>query len=149
MPNKSRSQYWIYGMMAVLLCTATNTVKAQETIDTPALMVELNTAQTLDGACRLSFLIKNEHPSDIKSVVYETVLFNADGSVNQLTLFDFGLLPSSRPRVRQFDVQGVVCSDLGQLLINDANNCESTDLDPSICVSTLDLRSRTEIEVLG
>lgn len=149
MGGGSKSLFWIYGMAAVFSCTAAFSVKAQSTLEEPALLVELNTAQTVDGACRLSFLIVNEHPSDIASVVYETVLFNADGSVNQLTLFDFGALPSNRPRVRQFEVPGVVCTDLGQLLINGASSCEAGELGNGLCASSLQISSQTEIEVLG
>lgn len=136
-------------MAAVLSCTVAFSAKAQDAVEDPALLVELNTAQTVEGACRLSFLIVNEHVSEIASVVYETVLFNADGSVNRLTLFDFGSLPSNRPRVRQFEVPGVACADLGQLLINGASSCEAGELGNSICGSSLQISSRNEIEVLG
>lgn len=130
----------------LLACVATN-VAAQEGIVDPNLIVELNTAETMDAACRLSFMVTNEHPQDIEAVVFETVLFNADGSVNRLTLFDFGALPSNRPRIRQFDVPGLGCDGLGRLLINGAVTCEAHDA--GLCVNTLDLRTRTQIEVLG
>jgi len=130
----------------LLTCVATN-VAAQESVSDPRLIVELNTAQSTETACRLSFMVTNEHPEEIASAVFETVLFNADGSVNELTLFDFGSLPSNRPRIRQFDVPGLACGDLGSLLINGATTCDATD--SSMCANTLELKTRTEIEVLG
>jgi len=140
--------YYIYRIQAAILlaCVATS-VLAQEEAPDPKLIVELNTAESLDSACRLSFMITNEHPEAIDAAVFETVLFNADGSVNQLTLFDFGALPSNRPRIRQFDVPGQGCDGLGRLLINGAVTCEAGDA--NLCVDTLELRTRTEIEVLG
>ena len=113
----------------LLTCVATN-VAAQESVSDPRLIVELNTAQSTETACRLSFMVTNEHPEEIASAVFETVLFNADGSVN-----------------RQFDVPGLACGDLGSLLINGATTCDATD--SSMCVNTLELKTRTEIEVLG
>lgn len=132
---------------ALLLTCAATSVVAQDTITDPKLIVELNTAQTLEGACRLSFMVTNEHPIEITGAVFETVLFKADGSVDQLTLFDFGSLPSNRPRIRQFDVPSLGCDGLGSLLINGATTCEADD--PNLCVQSLQLKTRTEIEVLG
>ncbi len=132
---------------AVLLACVATSVAAQEDAVDPKLIVELNTAETMDTACRLSFMVTNEHPQDIEAVVFETVLFNVDGSVNQLTLFDFGALPSNRPRIRQFDVPGLGCDGLGRLLINGAVTCEAPDA--GLCINTLELRTRTQIEVLG
>lgn len=122
-------------------------VEAQE--NEPALLIELNTAKTIGGACRLSFLIQNELPEDITKAVFETVLFDGAGAVNQLTLFDFGVLPSQRPRVRQFDVAGLACEDLGSILINGATACEAGNLPSDVCGQSLELNSRTDTKVIG
>ncbi len=135
-------------MLAYLL-TASLALSQETDLSTPTLRVELNAAETANGACRLSFLIRNEHAADISSAIYETVLFDAAGAVHQLTLFDFGALPSRRPRVRQFEVQGVACDGLGSILINGITRCEAGELGSEICAGTLVLNSRTEIEMLG
>ena len=96
---------------------------------------------------RISFLIQNGHDSDIARAVYEAVLFDTEGRVDRMTLFDFGNLPAARPRVRQFLVPGLVCSDLGRLLINGAETCEAAS--PGACTQDLHLRSRTEVEIIG
>jgi len=141
-------QLFTYVHLALIAAMLGTPALAQEEASKPALMVELNTAQTTQGGCRLSFLIQNEHAAEI-SVVFETVLFTAEGGVNQLTLFDFGALPSNRPRVRQFDVPGVTCEGLGSILINGATSCEAGDLGPAICTDSLMLKTRTSIEMLG
>lgn len=137
------------GLLAPMIILVGSAAAAQEAAAEPALIVELNAAETTTDACRLSFLIRNEHAEDISGVIYETVLFGADGGVQQLTLFDFGALPSGRPRVRQFEVTGLGCADLGSILINGATTCDAGSLDPAICDTTLNLRSRTDIAVLG
>lgn len=138
-------------MLHKTLCLAfcAISVAAQAAAEDGVLRVELNTAETTDTACRLSFLIENTHGTDITQAVYETVLFNADGAVNQLTLFDFGTLPTGRPRVRQFEVPGLACTDLSRLLINGASTCEAGELGADICTTTLSLSSRTSIALLG
>ena len=62
--------------------------------------IELNAVAPVDAACRMSFLIQNGHASDIRQAVFEAVLFDDQGRVERLTLFDFGELPAARPRVR-------------------------------------------------
>jgi len=39
--------------------------------------------------CRLTFLITNEPPAPLAKAVYKTLLSVCEGTVNQLTLFDF------------------------------------------------------------
>ncbi len=120
---------------------------AQETDIAGRLSVELNAAQTLDGACTLSFLITNGFETPIEQVVFEAVLFDANGQVDRLTLFDFGALPPARPRVRQFVLPQVECEGLSRILFNGANTCRGVD--PALCETGLLPSSRTGIEVLG
>ncbi|WP_136441476.1 hypothetical protein [Pacificoceanicola onchidii] len=111
--------------------------------------IELNALETVEDACRISFLIQNGHDTDISKAVYETVLFDTDGRVERLTLFDFGELPSARLRVRQFVVPGLPCTSLGRLLINGAQTCSGEGLPDGACTKDLKVSSRTDVEVLG
>lgn len=115
-----------------------------------SIFLELNTAQSQGEACTLTFQIINGFESEIGRLVYETVLFDSAGSVNRLTLFDFGTLPPGRPRVRQFSVPGMACEGLGRILINGAHSCEAEGLEAGACEDGLRLESRVStIEVLG
>ncbi|WP_246252339.1 hypothetical protein [Parasulfitobacter algicola] len=82
-------------------------------------------------------------------VVYEAVLFDKNGQVNRLTLFDFGSLPSQRPRVRQFAVPQMTCENLGRVLFNGASTCVGDGLDETLCDNGFLPSSRIDIEVLG
>ncbi|GGF55248.1 hypothetical protein SAMN05216376_10136 [Mameliella alba] len=132
------------------LCALAITLAAPaqaETVQGAHVSLELNALEPVDGACRISFLIQNGHTNDIAQAVYEAVLFDTEGRVDRMTLFDFGDLPAARPRVRQFLVSGLACSDLGRLLINGAETCEADSADA--CTQDLDLRSRTDVEIIG
>lgn len=111
--------------------------------------IELNTADTVEDACRISFLVENGHAARIDQAVYEAVLFDTDGQVERLTLFDFGGLPAARPRVRQFLIPDLDCADLGRVLINGVETCTGENLPKDACTRDLDLRSRTGMELLG
>jgi len=111
--------------------------------------IELNALEAVEDACRVSFVIQNGHDVDIEQAVYEAVLFDTDGRVDRLTLFDFGALPSARPCVRQFVIPGLACTALGRLLINGAETCAGQGVPEGACSEGLDLRTRTDVEVLG
>lgn len=112
-----------------------------------ALSIELNTAETRDGTCTLTFVVRNEHAGPIDKLVFETVLFDTAGAVNRLTLFDFGALPVGLPRVRQFALPQTPCDGLGRVLFNGLNTCDG--LDAKACTTGFQTSTRTGIEVLG
>jgi len=113
------------------------------------LAVELNAAETIEADCKLTFLITNSLDTPLDKAVFETVLFDRNGTVDRLTLFDFGALPIGRPRVRQFVVPQTTCENLGRVLFNGAQTCEGEGIVPDACILNLAPTSRTEIEVLG
>ncbi len=140
---------WIRGALAALGLTALAApALAQEAAD-GQLSVELNAVETVESGCALTFLIQNGHADDIDAVVFETVLFDATGQVDRLTLFDFQALPSRRPRVRQFVVPGLACEGLGRVLFNGAETCTVAGADSPICENALTLSSRTDVEAIG
>jgi hypothetical protein len=131
-----------------LACLSAAPLVAQEDAS-GKLTIELNSVEAQQDNCRMSFVILNGHETDINSAVFEAVLFDVDGRVDRLTLFDFGALPAGRPRVRQFVVPQLACARLGQVLINGAQSCEAESTESELCTRSLDLKSRIEIEVAG
>ncbi|WP_231704009.1 hypothetical protein [Cochlodiniinecator piscidefendens] len=123
--------------------------QAQSPAPGPELFIELNTVSEIENGCRLAFLAQNTLGSDLDALVLETVLFTSDGNVERLTLFDFQDLPQGRPRVRQFDLTGVQCPTLGDVLINGVNQCDGENIDQNACSQNLKLNSNTNHEVLG
>ena len=114
-----------------------------------ALTMDLNAADTIGEACRLTFVLTNGLEADIDRLVYETVLFSDQGRVLLLTLFDFGTLPVGRPRVRQFQVPDTTCDRIGSVLINGTDTCDGTGLAPGLCETALETRSLSGIEIGG
>lgn len=123
---------------------------AQDAAPAPVLSVELNTAETVDTACRLTFLVQNDLGADLGQLALETVILTPDGIVERLTLFDFRDLPAGRPRVRQFDLGGIACDGIGAVLINGTSACAGEGVDPAACGAGLALASRVDgMEILG
>ena len=137
--------------LALLLAgAAPMTAQAQSAGDASSrLFLELNAVQDVGGACRMTFLARNETGTTIDKAVFETVIFDTLGGVVSLSLFDFRDLPADRPRVRQFDLPSMNCSDVGQALTNGANSCTVNGTESEICTNSLSLGSRLAVELLG
>jgi len=113
------------------------------------LQLELNNLQDNDGTCRLSFLAQNKTGTTIEKAVFETVIFDSDGGVANLSLFDFRDLPTGSTRVRQFDLPGRSCDSVGKALINGASSCVVDGAESPICKDALSLSSRLTVELIG
>lgn len=111
--------------------------------------LELNAVQDVESGCRFTFVADNNSGTSIDKAVFETVIFDTEGAVVRLSLFDFRALPEGRPRVRQFDVPGMTCDSIGQTLINGVNSCMVNGAENSVCSDGLQLNSRITIKLIG
>lgn len=102
--------------------------------------IALNRLDKQGEACRLTFVADNAF-APLDALVLETVMFDRAGQVAALTLFDFGTLPQDRRRVRQFDVAGLDCADLAQVLVNGVADCAGGDADAAGCAAALRVSS--------
>ena len=107
--------------------------------------IELNRVDAVQDACRLTFLAENTLGSDLDTLSLETVLIDADGRVERLTLFEFGVLPDGVPRARQFDIPGLACDGLARVLINGVAACSAG----AACAEGLAVSTRTDVEIAG
>ncbi len=98
--------------------------------------LDLNRLDDSGGTCRLTFVADNAL-APLSSMVVETVLFDRAGRVAALMLFDFGALPMERRRVRQFDVAGLACADVTQVLVNGVSACSGDTVDAAACAAAL------------
>ena len=116
--------------------------------DAGGIALDLNRLDPADNACRLTFVADNAL-APLSALALETVLFNQAGRVAALTLFDFGDLPEGSRRVRQFDVAGLACDDVAQVLVNGVASCTGDGVDTTICAQSLDITGSVEgIEVM-
>ena len=122
---------------------------AAEDVEPRTVSLELNTIDTDQGGCRLTFVANTTFEGGIDAAVLEAVLIDTAGTVQLLTLFDFGSLPMGRPRVRQFVVPGQGCDPVGRVLINGFGTCDGPGLTPSVCAGGLRLSSRVDVELIG
>jgi hypothetical protein len=119
--------------LAALCLIAPATGSAADT----AIRVELNTAETVEKRCRLSFVVENKGPA-IKSFRLDLVLFNGDGVIHHRMLTEMGPVRANKTVVRTFSLDGD-CARIGSVLVNDVACTPGT---PDTCLDGLTLESR-------
>lgn len=112
--------------------------------EAPKLSLELNAVAEQDSGCRITFVATNTLGADISALVVEAVIFTPDGLVDRLALLDFQTLPQTRPRVRQFDLPGLACDRIGQVLINAVGTCTATGVEPATCAAAMTVSTRID-----
>ena len=116
----------------------------------PSLALELNAVAEQDSGCRITFVATNTLDADLSALVVEAVIFTPDGLVDRLALLDFQTLPQTRPRVRQFDLPGLACDRIGQVLINAVGTCTGEGVQPESCAAAIAVSSRIDtIQISG
>ena len=116
----------------------------------PSLALELNAVAEQDSGCRITFVATNRLSADLSALVVEAVIFTPDGLVDRLALLDFQTLPQTRPRVRQFDLPGLACDRIGQVLINAVGTCTGEGVQPDSCAAAIAVSSRIDtIQISG
>ncbi|MGD9913649.1 MAG: hypothetical protein AB7S80_06165 [Rhizobiaceae bacterium] len=112
---------------------------------TPALTLELNAAEPSDKGCRLTFVVSNKLGGDLARAAFELALFNRAGVVDRLTVLDFRDMPRGKTKVSRFDLSGVKCADISRVLVNQATECQGTNVEANACMTGLRTETRTPI----
>ena len=101
--------------------------------------LELNTAESADDHCRLTFVIQNKNQQAIETIKLDLVTFNPDGIVQRRMVIDMGPVRADKTTVKTFAVEGG-CNQIGSILVNDVTACSPGE--PSACLDGLSLSSR-------
>ncbi len=136
-------------LLALSPFVGTGPVAAEEPVANGGISLELSAAELRGQSCLLSFVAENTTNDDLAEVVFETVLFGAEGQVALLTLLDFEQLPVGRPRVRQFQFDGLSCDQISRVLINGAEQCQTKVGPTDACTDALRVKSRLNIDMIG
>ena len=103
--------------------------------------VELNSVETAENRCRLTFVIENKGKTAIESLKLDLALFNTDGTVYRRMLVDMAPLRPAKTIVKTFSTEGD-CTQLGSLLVNEVTACQPGE--PAACQDQLSLSSRVK-----
>jgi hypothetical protein len=114
----------------------------------PSIELELNKSETVNGACRITFVAHNALGKPIEALELDLVIFDQSETVVNYAAIDFGALSPDKTRVRQYDMASGSCDDIARILVNDIRLCEFSGEKNSPCLDLLQLRTRTNIDFI-
>ena len=136
-------------ILSALAAMAPVAALAQDAAPAKGLEIELNALAASQKGCLFTFVAGNGLGANVSKVSFEFVIFNDKGTVERLALLDFRDLPAGKSKVRQFDVPGIKCEAVKNLLINDAPVCEGEGLEKSRCMDGIVTRSKAAAGLEG
>jgi len=110
--------------------------------------IQLNTAETLDSTCRVTFVIQNRGDEPVGKLGLDIVMFDPSEGVSGYAAVDFGSMPAGKTVVRQYDIGNGACTTIARILLNDVRTCEIAGAEQSGCLSRLEISSRSEIDFI-
>lgn len=138
------------GVFAALftLTGGTQGVLAQETgaSAVPAsggLTVELNKFEDGDsGGCRAFFLFHNQTGKTFEGFEMSLAILDGRGVIDRLLSIDAAPLPADRTTLKLFEIPGLACNNISQVLLHEIPVCKPQNEDPIDCFPLLTLASK-------
>lgn len=133
------------GLAALAMLAGAGSALAEDAAPQPALAIELNAVQPVEGGCRVTFLATNGLGSPLDRAAVEMALFKTDGAIERIVTLDFKGLAEGKTKVLQFQLTGLDCAALGRVLINDITACEGAAFAADACLPALVTSARPDI----
>jgi hypothetical protein len=126
-------------MMRVRLAIACiATVLAGTAAQAAPVQVELNTVETAENRCRVTFVIENKGKEAIESLKLDLAVFNPQRIVQRRLITELGPVRGAKTIVKTFALDGA-CGEIGSILVNDVTCAPGQ---PEECLTGLELSSR-------
>jgi hypothetical protein len=112
----------------------------------PAVSLELNRAEEVEGACRLYLVVGNGLDVPLDPFTLDMVAFDSDGVIASRLAVDLAPVPPGKTQVRLFDVAGPGCGSLSALLLNEVVACGAGEATGRDCLPLLAVSTRSAID---
>lgn len=132
-------------VIAIALLLFSGTVIAQ----VGGVIVELNKLKQVDNACRAYLVSQNLTDTDFETLLLDVVMFDNHGIVAKRLAVDIAPLPAGKTRLKVFDITGLSCKHIGQLLLNDVLRCKGAKGKRDNCLSLIRVRSRNKVPFIN
>ena len=108
-----------------------------------SLPIELNKLEQRENdACRAYMVFQNKLGEPIAALRLDLILFRTDGIIETRLALDAGRMPAEKTVVKLFDIPGLSCADIGQMLLNSVLQCQTAAGDRDDCISLVETSSR-------
>lgn len=113
----------------------------------PQVSVELNKLEAQGAGCRAFLVVANDGQTELTDLKLDFVLFQPDGVIGRRFIVNLAPLKAQKRSVKQFDLEGTACDQVGSLLINDIIECESPSGMVENCLAGLTVKSLTKVQL--
>lgn len=110
--------------------------------------IELNKFEDQENACRAYMVFRNGTEQTLESFKLDMVMFDQDGLINRRLALDVAPLRADKTSVKLFDIEGLSCSSINQILINDVIECAASGAETPDCVELLETSSRNQTTLI-
>ena len=107
--------------------------------------VELNKLEQMDGACRAYFVLENGSGIAFDSLKLDLVMFDTDRIVSRRLAAEVGPLSPGKTSLKVFDMEDLLCAELGRLLLNDVTTCADDSGSRDNCLVLLSTSTRATV----
>ncbi len=104
--------------------------------------VELNKLEDFDGGCRSFFLFRNRSERAYSAFELSLAILNGEGVIDRLLTIDAAPLPAARTTLKIFEIGGLACADIGEIILHDMAACAAADGEAADCFAAIELVSR-------
>lgn len=113
-----------------------------------SITVEFNDLQPADKGCRAVFVLQNGLDQPLDKLALRVVAFDGEQHAKLFLSLDVGSLPAGKTRILRFDLgEGLACTDIGRLVLDDVTNCDGKDMTPQRCLELMKLSSRAGVPI--
>jgi hypothetical protein len=138
--------------LAVSVLLLPGIVRAQEEAPLTLELNKLEPVQAAAGAqpgCRVYMVASNpEGGAKVDALRLDLVLFGTDGVIARRIAVDVGPVMPGRTQVRPFELSGLGCDAIGQVLVNDTMLCKVAGADRTDCMDRLRTNSRVAAKLI-
>jgi len=108
------------------------------------LTIELNKFEDSEtGGCRAFFLFRNKTDLTLEGFEMSLAIIASNGVIDRLLTIDAAPLPASRTTLKLFEIPGLACTGISEILLHELASCRPQNAEEMDCFPLLDLTSRT------
>ena len=108
------------------------------------LRIELNKLEPRSGACRAYLLFENGTDRTFSDFKLELMLFDHEGIIANRLAVNIAPLRVGKTNVKLFDIDGMECSNIARVLLNDVIACKDDNGERTDCDTLIEPASRAE-----
>ncbi|MGE0724272.1 MAG: hypothetical protein AB7O45_07845 [Alphaproteobacteria bacterium] len=113
----------------------------------PSIGIELNRLEERGADCRAYLVLNNRGKDAYEAFKLDLVVFDKGGVIARRLAVDIGPLRAEKRGVKVFDLGGLACRDVSQILVNDVIECSGAKGREGECVGMIELNSRASAEL--